>query len=195
MGAFLILTLSLSLSHFSFNNDQEEEEEDVNLLMMSASYEDMAKHLDAHLAELDIESFRAEDINSILNLKSFRGSSSGAVKDCGGRMRRSRIEEHVQLFSPPSGHYLSTDSLDHDGGDESLMLDSGRSELLAEGSDESIRVSAVNCQANKENYTLAFKDDSCCSGSTDSHESCLNGGRKVSWNKLGNNNSNNSDQR
>lgn len=174
---------------------------------MSASYEDMAKHLDAHLAELDIESFRAEDINSILSLKSnleFKSSSSLGCR------RIDEMEEEL-LFSPTSGRegggtggdrYLSTDSLDHSA--MAMMMDSScrRTEDGEEEEDrdelmESIRVS-TNCQANKENYTLAFKDDSY-SGSTDSEESSKGScSRKVSWNKLGNsstNNNNNSDQR
>lgn len=161
---------------------------------MSASYEDMAKHLDAHLAELDIESFRAEDINSILNLKSNMEFKSTSLGDC----RRGRIEEEAEeedgdlLFTPTSGgaHYLSTDSLDHSA---AMMMDNSSRRLnVEEDGDElmeSIRVS-TNCQANKENYTLAFKDDSY-TGSTDSDsskESCLNEGRKVSWNKLGQSN-------
>lgn len=155
---------------------------------MSASYEDMAKHLDAHLAELDIESFRAEDINSILNLKSNMEFKSSAATSC---RRLAEVEEDL-LFSPTSGagHYLSTDSLDHQ------MLDSCEVEEEDESHlNESIRVS-TNCQANKENYTLAFKDT--YSGSSDSQSSkgsCSNGGeRKVSWNKLGNSN-NDSNQR
>lgn len=157
---------------------------------MSASYEDMAKHLDAHLAELDIESFRAEDINSILNLKSnmeFKSSRRGIAN------YDEEEEERGLLFSPTSAgeHYLSTDSLDHHS---HMMMDSSCSSRLdATELIESIRVSA-NCQANKENYTLAFRDESY-SGSADSDSSLSkgsangeSGNRKVSWNKLGNSN-------
>lgn len=155
----------------------------VNLLAMSQSYEDMARHLDAHLAELDIESFRAEDINSILNLKSnleFKSSS------------RMEEEEEELLFASPSAvvgdRYLSTDSLDKHGLQQAMedsRMDVDGNELI-----DSIRVS-TNCQANKENYTLAFKDHSY-SGSSDSQtsngsreEEESEGVRKVSWNKLG----------
>ena len=161
---------------------------------MSASYDDLAKHLDAHLAELDIESFRAEDINSILNLKSNMEFKTSSVFNTARRRTLSVGEEKEFLFSPPSGadqHYLSTDSLDRE-----CLLDSRVSFADPEGHDElceSIRVSS-NCQANKENYQLAFKDEDSYSGSTDSESSKASAtGRKVSWNNF--NHSNETNQR
>lgn len=151
---------------------------------MSASYEDMAKHLDAHLAELDIESFRAEDINSILNLKSNMEYKTGSSFRLNGN--RSAEAEGDLIFSPRSGadHYLSLDSLEHE------MLSSGRDDDATTGEEtesELIESISTNCRANKENYTLAFKDS--FSGSTDSQssrETSPNGDTKrVSWNQLG----------
>lgn len=162
---------------------------------MSASYEDMAKHLDAHLAELDMESFRAEDINSILNLKSNMDQFKTSSKS-GHRMGVDEL-----LFSPTSGgdHYLSTDSLDRHNHHQHMLDSSREGDEEEDGSElliEPIRVS-TNCQANKENYTLAFKDTYSGESSSDSQSSkgsCSHGDqRKVSWNKLGN--SNNSNQR
>lgn len=153
---------------------------------MSASYEDMAKHLDAHLAELDIDSFRAEDINSILNLKTNMDYKPESGFRLGGR---TSVGEEDLLFSPSSAgdHYLSLDSLDHE------MLGGCVREDEEEGEErvnELIESLSTNCRANKENYTLAFKDS--FSGSTDS-QSSIDETRKISWNQLGN--SNNTNQR
>lgn len=159
---------------------------------MSASYEDMAKHLDAHLAELDIDSFRAEDINSILNLKTNMEYKPESGFRLGGR---TSVGEEDLLFSPSSAagdHYLSLDSLDHEMLGGCARDDEEEEE---ERVNELIESLSTNCRANKENYTLAFKDS--FSGSTDSQsskESCsIDEARKVSWNQLGN--SNNTNQR
>lgn len=131
---------------------------------MTTSYDDLAKNLDAHLAELDIDSFRAEDINSILNI------TAKEVDE------KARSQYPDLLFSTMGvNQYLSMDSLD--SGD----LENGSEDLK-----ESI---ANNCQVNKENYTIAFEDSIL--GSSDSRSSKNSSYeeeafKKTSWNQLGN---------
>lgn len=139
---------------------------------MTQSYTDMAKNMDAHLAELDIDSFRAEDIGSLLNLKMQDSQSDG------------------MLFSERVQQYLSMDSLDLDQEDEE-----------EESNDDSMSIESLakNCQANKEHYTLAFKDSISGSSTEDVSEalsSSSTASKKTSWNHLGHSHhSNNSNQR
>ncbi|CAN8014690.1 unnamed protein product, partial [Ixodes persulcatus] len=139
------------------------------------SYEDLSKNFDANLAEIDMETFRSEDIHAILTLPALYGgdfqsasrgeqcasvsgsflealpldaSSSLANGDDSNEMSICRDEP---LFSPVkechpvgqggrpggAGGALSTDSLDCSSlEDHDLVL---------------------TCQANKDNYTIAFQ--------------------------------------
>lgn len=107
-------------------------------------YEDMAKNLDADLAEVDMENFRSEDIHSLLR------------KDGGNPTRKLILKDQAEfdnsickselLFSPVKESHISVDSLDMDGYAEDIIL---------------------TCQANKNNYTIAFEGS--CMYSDDSY--------------------------
>lgn len=99
-------------------------------------YDDLAKNIDANLAEVDMESFRAEDINLLLStIPSFCKSKSKKQRD---KEMDNSICKSKQLFSPVKESILSVDSLDMD--------------CYAEDCDM-----ILTCQANKNNYTIAFE--------------------------------------
>lgn len=99
-------------------------------------YDDLAKNIDANLAGVDMESFRAEDINLLLStIPSF--CKSNAKKEQEKELDNS-IFKSKQLFSPVKESILSVDSLDMD--------------CYAEDCDM-----IITCQANKNNYTIAFE--------------------------------------
>ncbi|XP_055677760.1 uncharacterized protein LOC129786646 isoform X2 [Lutzomyia longipalpis] len=92
-------------------------------------YEDLAKNIDVNLAEVDMESFRAEDINSLLNIPSSRKRPENEFD--------ASICKSELLFSPVKESHISVDSLDMDGyPNEDIIL---------------------TCKANKDNYTIAFE--------------------------------------
>ncbi|XP_055715943.1 uncharacterized protein LOC129809843 isoform X2 [Phlebotomus papatasi] len=92
-------------------------------------YEDLAKNIDVNLAEVDMESFRAEDIHSLLNIPSSRKRSENEFD--------TSICKSELLFSPVKESHISVDSLDMDGyPNEDIIL---------------------TCKANKDNYTIAFE--------------------------------------
>lgn len=99
-------------------------------------YEDLAKNIDANLAEVDMESFRAEDINLFLStIPSFCKANAKKRHD---KELDNSICKSKQLFSPVKESILSVDSLDMD--------------CYAEDCDM-----IITCQANKNNYTIAFE--------------------------------------
>lgn len=95
-------------------------------------YEDLAKNIDANLAEVDMESFRAEDIHSLLTYRK-ENNKKRQVTDLDNSICKSK-----QLFSPVKESMLSVDSLDLD-----CYADDG--DII------------LTCQANKNNYTIAFE--------------------------------------
>ncbi|XP_063704133.1 uncharacterized protein LOC134833663 isoform X2 [Culicoides brevitarsis] len=108
-------------------------------------YEDLAKNIDANLAEVDMESFRAEDIHSLLtNLPTICSQQSGAADNDILRQKMNlhdldnSICKSELLFSPVKESHISVDSLDMEGypDDENIIL---------------------TCKANKDNYTIAFE--------------------------------------
>lgn len=108
-------------------------------------YEDMAKNLDANLAEVDMENFRSEDINSLLttidehdgkNANSFSNRKKLILKD--QAEFDTSICKSELLFSPVKESHISVDSLDM-----SNYPDDG--DII------------LTCQANKNNYTIAFE--------------------------------------
>lgn len=128
-----------------------------------ASYDDLSKNIDANLAEIDMETFRSEDINSILSLPALYGESFTSIAEdlpntldsysSGGKVEtnsHSTSEESSEisiyktepLFSPvkePETKLgaMSTDSLDY-----STL---GKHDI------------SLTCQALKNNYTIAFE--------------------------------------
>lgn len=102
-------------------------------------YEDMAKNIDANLAEVDMENFRSEDIHSLLKLQQQQQNSII-------RSKRLHLKDQNEfdnsickseiLFSPVKESHISVDSLDMDGYQDDIIL---------------------TCQANKNNYTIAFE--------------------------------------
>lgn len=112
-------------------------------------YDDMAKNLDANLAEVDMENFRSEDINSLLHIQQ-EESVNARPK------RKLKLKDQTEfdnsickseiLFSPVKESHISVDSLDMDGYADDIIL---------------------TCQANKNNYTIAFEGS--CMYSDDSY--------------------------
>ncbi|XP_041766296.1 uncharacterized protein LOC121590571 isoform X2 [Anopheles merus] len=120
-------------------------------------YEKMAKDIDANLAEIDMESFRKEDINSLLTAiptqlrlddaeRRTRNNNRifSTITSCtaaglipADMMDNSFCKSEI-LFSPVKESHISVDSLDMDGypDEEDIIL---------------------TCQANKDNYTIAFE--------------------------------------
>lgn len=149
------------------------------------SYEDLSKNFDANLAEIDMETFRSEDIHAILTLPALYGGdfqsasrgeqcasvsgsflealpldassvhgkvessgSTGQEEEDSGEMSICRDEplfSPVKECGPPlavprgagAGGALSTDSLDCSSYEEHDLV--------------------LTCQANKDNYTIAFQ--------------------------------------
>lgn len=106
-------------------------------------YDDLAKNIDANLAEVDMESFRAEDINLLLStIPSFCKSKSKTNRELDNSICKSK-----QLFSPVKESMLSVDSLDMDNYAEDCDM-------------------IITCQANKNNYTIAFEGSAILSESS-----------------------------
>lgn len=101
-----------------------------------SDYDDLAKNIDANLAGLDMESFRAEDINLLLSAIP-NMCKSNAKKQQDKELDNS-IFKSKQLFSPVKESVLSVDSLDMDCYPEDCDM-------------------ILTCQANKKNYTIAFE--------------------------------------
>lgn len=99
-------------------------------------YDDLAKNIDANLAGVDMESFRAEDIN--LFLSTIPNMCKSNAKKQQEKELDNSIFKSKQLFSPVKESILSVDSLDMD--------------CYAEDCDM-----IITCQANKNNYTIAFE--------------------------------------
>lgn len=110
-------------------------------------YEDLAKNIDANLAEVDMESFRAEDIHSLLTNLPTICSQQQQQQDNDAENHRQKMSLHdldssicksELLFSPVKESHISVDSLDMEGypDDENIIL---------------------TCKANKDNYTIAFE--------------------------------------
>uniref|UniRef100_A0A182QGJ9 Uncharacterized protein n=1 Tax=Anopheles farauti TaxID=69004 RepID=A0A182QGJ9_9DIPT len=122
-------------------------------------YEKMAKDIDANLAEIDMESFRKEDIHSLLtnaipaqlrlddverktrnNNRIFSTLTGGCTATglISADMMDNSFCKSELLFSPVKESHISVDSLDMDGypDEEDIIL---------------------TCQANKDNYTIAFE--------------------------------------
>lgn len=99
-------------------------------------YDDLAKNIDANLAGVDIESFRAEDINLLLSaIPSICKTNAKKQQD---KELDNSIFKSKQLFSPVKESVLSVDSLDMDCYTEDCDM-------------------IITCQANKNNYTIAFE--------------------------------------
>lgn len=106
-------------------------------------YDDLARNIDVNLAEVDIENFRSEDINSLLKIRQNENGGGG-----NGVPRTLRLKEPTEidnsickseiLFSPVKESHISVDSLDN-------MMDGYPEDII------------LTCQANKNNYTIAFE--------------------------------------
>ncbi|KAJ4450504.1 hypothetical protein ANN_01931 [Periplaneta americana] len=144
-------------------------------------YEDMARNLDANLAEVDMEDFRTEDIHSIL-------TTLPAM--CCGELQASSMRElserEGEMFASVSGSMMAKFDFDSSisphtssqGGDSAGSTDTMsicKSELLFSPVKECPLPSTnfsvdsldcdlltehdimLTCQANKDNYTIAFE--------------------------------------
>ncbi|XP_073818359.1 uncharacterized protein isoform X4 [Musca autumnalis] len=144
-------------------------------------YEDLAKNLDANLAEVDMESFRAEDIHSLLSqLPSY-------CKSLGGNHHRLQqsllLQQQQQQHLMPSQQNMATQMQQQMAAAQTMsqtsttstndLIDNSfcKSELLFSPVKEShISVDSLDmdgypddgdiiltCKANKDNYTIAFE--------------------------------------
>lgn len=107
-------------------------------------YDDLAKNIDANLAEVDMESFRTEDIHSLLTKlpslekvpkrpSQLNTTTTTTTTDLDNSICKSEL-----LFSPVKESHISVDSLDMEGfADEQDII--------------------LTCKANKDNYTIAFE--------------------------------------
>ncbi|XP_054712851.1 uncharacterized protein LOC129222378 [Uloborus diversus] len=140
----------------------------ASLHQKDLSYDDLSKNIDANLAEIDMETFRSEDINSILALPAiysgdFQSAShgeqcasvsgsllNGLELDASTRSNRHSEDEisickDEPLFSPlreppvPEAT-ISVDSLDNSSSYEQDLV--------------------LTCKANKNNYTIVFEGSS-----------------------------------
>ncbi|XP_055925000.1 uncharacterized protein LOC129956962 isoform X2 [Argiope bruennichi] len=139
----------------------------ASLHQKDISYDDLSKNIDANLAEIDMETFRSEDINSILALPAIysgdfqsegRGEQCASVSgsllnglelDTSARSNRHSEDEisickDEPLFSPlrepPAQATISVDSLDNSSSYEQDLV--------------------LTCKANKNNYTIVFEGSS-----------------------------------
>ncbi|XP_045535353.1 uncharacterized protein LOC106718534 isoform X4 [Papilio machaon] len=111
----------------------------------TSRYNDLARDLDANLAEADMESFRTEDIHALLMTANLphdviADDRTNDGEESVGSINTMSICKSELLFSPvKEGHgvHFSVDSLD--------------CELPAE------QDLILTCQANKDNYTIAFE--------------------------------------
>ncbi|KAH8295096.1 hypothetical protein KR018_007139 [Drosophila ironensis] len=139
-------------------------------------YEDLAKNLDANLAEVDMESFRAEDIHSLLSQLPAYCKSLGSANS---RLQQSLIlqqQQHQQNQQQQQQLLHHNNMLPHNMSQTSTtstneMIDNSfcKSELLFSPVREShISVDSLDMDAyqddgeiiltcNKDNYTIAFE--------------------------------------
>uniref|UniRef100_A0A1I8MQI0 Serine-rich adhesin for platelets n=1 Tax=Musca domestica TaxID=7370 RepID=A0A1I8MQI0_MUSDO len=146
-------------------------------------YEDLAKNLDANLAEVDMESFRAEDIHSLLSqLPSY-------CKSLGGNRLQQSLLMQQQQQQHQQHHFMSSQNMTAQQMQQQMaaaqtmsqtsttstndLIDNSfcKSELLFSPVKEShISVDSLDmdgypddgdiiltCKANKDNYTIAFE--------------------------------------
>ncbi|XP_065372246.1 homeobox protein 5 isoform X2 [Calliphora vicina] len=131
-------------------------------------YEDLAKNLDANLAEVDMESFRAEDIHSLLSQLPSYCKSLG-----GNRLQHSLMLQQHMLPSNNCQHQMAHNMSQTSTTSTNDLIDNSfcKSELLFSPVKEShISVDSLDmdaypedgdiiltCKANKDNYTIAFE--------------------------------------
>ncbi|XP_063216651.1 uncharacterized protein LOC134527681 isoform X2 [Bacillus rossius redtenbacheri] len=146
-------------------------------------HSDMARHLDANLAELDMETFRSEDINSVL--------ATLPVMCCGDL----QVERQGEMFASVSGSMMAKFDFDssisahtssrNDSAGSTDTMSICKSELLfspvrdcplpaTNFSVDSLDCDhdiMLTCQANKDNYTIAFEGSATLySEDSDYHE-------------------------
>ncbi|XP_034234685.1 uncharacterized protein LOC117641457 isoform X5 [Thrips palmi] len=146
-------------------------------------YDDLARNLDANLAEVDMENFCAEDIHSLLNTLPTMCDMQKSNNQ--GEMFASMSALSTSLmgkfdFESSMSPHSSSQGEDSAGSIDTMSL--CKSELLFSPVKESAVPGTINfsvdsldsdmmltCQANKDNYTIAF-EGSTTMGSEDSEE-------------------------
>ncbi|XP_022127259.2 uncharacterized protein LOC111001624 isoform X5 [Pieris rapae] len=107
----------------------------------TSRYNDLARDLDANLAEADIESFKTEDIHALLMTTNLPDDRTNNGEESVGSINTMSICKSELLFSPVKegahGVHFSVDSLDCELPTEQDLI--------------------LTCQANKDNYTIAFE--------------------------------------
>lgn len=155
-------------------------------LLSSGLYDDLARNLDANLAEVDMENFCVEDIHSLLNtLPTMCDLQKGAESNSQGEMFASVTGLSASLmgkfdFDSSISPHSSSQGEDSAGSIDTMSI--CKSELLFSPVKESAVPGTINfsvdsldsdimltCQANKDNYTIAF-EGSTTMGSEDSEE-------------------------
>ncbi|KAG5672774.1 hypothetical protein PVAND_002869 [Polypedilum vanderplanki] len=119
-------------------------------------YDDLARNIDANLAEVDMENFRSEDIHSLLKMRQddINGINPTRLLLKDQNELENSICKSEILFSPVKESHISVDSLDMDGYPDDIIL---------------------TCQANKNNYTIAFEGS--CMYSDESYYDIPDNGR------------------
>nr|XP_037279270.1 uncharacterized protein LOC119172319 isoform X1 [Rhipicephalus microplus] len=176
------------------------------------SYEDLSKNFDANLAEIDMETFRSEDIHAILTLPALYGGdfqSASRGEQCAS-VSGSFLEALPLDASSVHAKTASSSGHDEDSGEMSICRDeplfspvkecgppltSGRVGGVSGGalSTDSLDCSSfeehdlvLTCQANKDNYTIAFQQsgthfsDDLSEGSVPSDQQSHHSGSAVS---------------
>ncbi|XP_076309869.1 uncharacterized protein LOC143225056 isoform X2 [Tachypleus tridentatus] len=135
----------------------------------SLNYDQISLHLDASLAEIDMETFRSEDINSLLSLPGVCSIGSdeevlSLVENCtpvthtfanGFQLERS-VSSHSLSEEESAEGIISKDEPLFSPAKEPLNANTTSVESIDYTSLDEQNI-AVTCQANKSNYTIAFE--------------------------------------
>ncbi|XP_022246134.1 uncharacterized protein LOC111086661 [Limulus polyphemus] len=135
----------------------------------SLNYDQISLHLDASLAEIDMETFRSEDINSLLSLPGVCSIGSdeevlSLVENCttashtfanGFELERS-VSSHSLSEEESAEGFISKDEPLFSPAKEPLNANNTSVDSIDYTSLDEQNI-AVTCQANKSNYTIAFE--------------------------------------
>ncbi|XP_022249608.1 uncharacterized protein LOC106465940 [Limulus polyphemus] len=154
--------LNISLTMDSHNTTLSPDQDSLN-------YDDISKHLDASLAEIDMETFQSKDITSALTLPGIFGSESSIEGHLGGENCASisaSLLNDFELECSFGPHTMSEDESAEGSNNEPPFSPAKNPIHLNSISMDSLDCTCfdqnniiVTCQANKSNYTLAFEED------------------------------------
>ncbi|XP_076332157.1 uncharacterized protein LOC143237135 isoform X2 [Tachypleus tridentatus] len=135
----------------------------------SSNYDDISKHLDASLAEIDMETFQSKDITSALALPGIFSSDDSIEGHLGGENCASisaSLLNDFELECSFDPHIMSEDESAEGSNKEPPFSPTGDPLQLHRITMDSLDCTCfdqnniiVTCQANKSNYVLAFEED------------------------------------